>query len=84
MRKLESTIDIDILASDERKKQIALAVKTHRDKLKKETGRKQVPLMLTDVDRINMSKIKKNESSVKNQGEAVSLALSEYVEKYES
>lgn len=75
--------EINALVSDKRKKQVALAVKTHRDKLEKEMGRKQVPLMLTDTDRANMAKIKQNESSVKNQGEAVSKALSEFVKKYD-
>lgn len=72
------------MVSDERKRQIAAAVKAHREKQKKESGRKQVPLMLTDIDRENMSTIKEREVSVKNQGEAVSAALSEYVKKYDS
>jgi hypothetical protein len=69
------------LATEERKKQIAAAVKAHRAKQQKESGRKQVPLMLTDEDRNNMAYIKANDPEVNNQGEAVSKALTQYVEE---
>lgn len=71
----------EILATEERKAQIAAAVKAHRARQKKKAGRKQVPLMLTDEDRENMQRIKNAVPEVKNQGEAVSLALAEYVKK---
>lgn len=80
---MELATDIEELATEERKKQIAAAVKAHRERAKQEAGRKQVPLMLTDEDRDNMATIKAKESDVSNQGEAVSKALKEFVKKYD-
>ena len=80
---MEVALDVDELATEERKKQIAAAVKAHRAKQKKQTGRKQTPVMLTDADRENMALIKQNEKDVNNQGEAISKALAEFVIKYE-
>ncbi len=77
---LVENIEAKELANKERKKQIAQAVKRHRELQQKRAGRKQTPLMLTDEDRANLALIKKNEENVKNQGEAVSLALAEYVD----
>jgi len=71
----------EILATEERKKQIVAAVNAYRERQKQESGRKQVPLMLTDEDRENMQLIKAKIKEVKNQGEAVSLALAEFVKK---
>lgn len=64
-----------------RKMQIATAVDRYRTREKLRSGRKQVPLMLTDEDRENMQEIKARVPEVKNQGEAVSMALSEFVKK---
>ena len=72
------------LTEVKRKKQVAAAVKAHRDRVLHNKGRKQVPLMLSDSDRENMALIKASEDDVKNQGEAVSKALSEYVKRYTS
>ena len=80
---MTTPIDIDDLATEERKKQVAEAVKTHREKQKQKTGRKQTPVMLTEDDRVNMAEIKKNEPDVNNQGEAISKALSEFVLRYD-
>jgi hypothetical protein len=71
----------EILATEERKAQIAASVNAYRERQKTETGRKQTPLMLTDEDRDNMRLIKAKIKEVKNQGEAVSLALAEFVKK---
>lgn len=67
------------MASKERKRQIAQAVKKHRREQQEKAGRKQVPLLLTDEDKAYMALIKKNEENINNQGEAVSIALYEFV-----
>lgn len=83
MRSLNIATDIEDLATKERKQQIAQAVGGYRERQRKEAGRKQMPLMLTEDDRDNMKLIKANEPDVKNQGEAVSKALTEFVKKYD-
>ena len=80
---MATKIEFNTLATEERKKQIAEAVKTHREKQKQKTGRKQTPVMLTEEDRENMAEIKKKEPDVNNQGEAISKALSKFVLKYD-
>lgn len=70
------------VTTPKRKKQVALAVGAYREKQKATEGRKQSPVMLTDIDKANMALIKQHEPDVRNQGEAISKALSEFVKKY--
>lgn len=71
------------MTTDKRKKQIAKAVNKHRENQKQISGRSQTSVMLTDDDKENMKLIKLNEKHVSNQGESISLALSEFVKKYD-
>ena len=67
--------------SDKRKEQNRSNIATFREKMAKETGRKQRTYFTDDEDLQNMNEIKKKVGSVKNQSDAIKYALSKTVKK---
>jgi hypothetical protein len=66
--------EIDELTSDKRKKQISTSVNAYRER-QKEQGRKQTPVLLTELDKEHMAYLKRTFPEIRNQGEAISHAL---------
>lgn len=62
--------------SDKRKEQNRSNIATFREKMAKETGRKQRTYFTDDEDIANMNEIKKKVDGVKNQSDAIKYALS--------
>lgn len=65
--------------SDKRKEQNRTNIAVFREKLAKETGRKQRTYFTDDEDIQNMNEIKKKVEDVKNQSDAIKYALGEAV-----
>ena len=66
--------------SDKRKEQNRSNTATFREKMAKETGRKQRTYFTDDEDLQNMNEIKKKVDGVKNQSDAIKYALNKVVE----